>query len=375
MNPKKTNFSASEYSAQQELARIRETFSFRFGLLVTESFFRKPWLIPLFPFRMIGLFLNKSAPKRLEYKNSDGPETCILFSTSEEGLASVERALHRSAQLEKIGIQVIHVSSSRHASHILQSKTHYMLPDPKNKSVVQSTSEWNETCLNFLHHIVMSNNVTTLEFDGPYPYRGVLNLLKIHPHIKSIWKRLATRIPSKKEHIELFDEMDVRGIEFSDFSKPEKPILFHAEEPRSIFVGIGYDHREGIGKGRNSIIRQLKQNANHHVILYGHVEISNSMLSPLPISRWDSTGNKLSRENIQFAIVPPNPTLLEQLALRGIPTIIVCDETVPVEVILKLRSRSMTEPLSILQNPDAEEIKVSMQPFLQERLNPPGLLH
>ena len=99
--------------------------------------------------------------------------------------------------------------------------------------------------------------------------------------------------------------------------------------------------------------------ANHHVILYGHVEISNSMLSPLPISRWDSTGNKLSRENIQFAIVPPNPTLLEQLALRGIPTIIVCDETVPVEVILKLRSRSMTEPLSILQNPDAEEIKVS----------------
>ena len=324
---------------------------------------------------MIGLLFYKTAQKKLEYKNSDGPETCILFSTSEEGLASVERALHRSAQLEREGIHVIHVSSSKHASHILQSKVHYLLPDPKNKSIVQSTSEWNETCLNFLHHIVMSNNVTTLEFDGPYPYRGLLNLLKIHPHIKSIWKRLATKIPSDKSHVGLFDELDVINIEFSDFSKPEKPILFHSEEPKSIFVGIGYDHREGVGKGRNSIIRQLKKNANHHVILYRHVEISNSMLSPLPVSRWESTGNRLLQENIQFAIVPPNPTLLRQLALRGIPTIIVCDEGVPAEIISELRSKTMTKPLSILQNPDADDIKVSMQPFLQERLNPPRLLH
>ena len=95
-----SNFSATEYSAQRELSRIRNTFSFRFGLLVTESFVRKPWLIPLFPFRFIGLFFSKSEPLQIEYKNKRGPETFIMFSTSEEGPSSAVRALKRSAELE-----------------------------------------------------------------------------------------------------------------------------------------------------------------------------------------------------------------------------------------------------------------------------------
>ena len=73
MKKGRSNFSATEYSAQRELARIRNTFSFRFGLLVTESFVRKPWLIPLFPFRVIGLFFSKPGPQQIEYKNNERP--------------------------------------------------------------------------------------------------------------------------------------------------------------------------------------------------------------------------------------------------------------------------------------------------------------
>jgi len=375
MKKDRSNFSATEYSAQRELARIRNTFSFRFGLLVTESFVRKPWLIPLFPFRVIGLFFSKPGPQQIEYKNKSGPETFILFSTSEEGPSSAVRALKRTAYLGKKGIKVVHINSSRQGGRILEEQPLFTLPDPKNRAAVKSTAEWNETCLNFLHHIVMSNNVTTVEFDGPYPYRGVLNLMKIHPHLKAVWRRLETNIPTNKSHIEHFDALDVIELEFSDFSKPKRPIMFGNEEPKSIFMGLGYDHREGNAKGRNYVLQQLKQKGNHHVIMFDHLQISNKALSPLPVTRWDSSISKLFSENIQFAIVPPNPMLLEPLSMRGIPTVIICDDSVPTETLTKLRKQSLTQPISVLMNPDAEEIRVGLAPFLEERIKPPNFIH
>lgn len=375
MKKDRSNFSATEYSAQRELARIRNTFSFRFGLLVTESFVRKPWLLLFFPFRFIGLFFFKSEPQLIEYTNQNGPETYILFSTSEEGPSSAIRALKRSAELEEEGFRVVHISSSRQGGQILEERTLFTLPDPKNKTAVKSTAEWNDTCLNFLHHIVMSNNVTTLEFDGPYPYRGVLNLMKIHPHVKTIWRRLETKIPTNQSHVNFFDELDVIELEFSDFSKPKKPIMFGNEEAKSIFMGLGYDHREGNSKGRNYVLQQLKQKGNHHVIIFDHLQISNKALTPLPVTRWSSSINKLFSENIQFAIVPPDPMLLEPLSLRGIPAVIVCDDSVPPVTLTKLRTQSLTQPFSVLMNPDAEEIKVGLAPFLEERIRPSNFIH
>ena len=136
MKKDRSNFSATEYSAQRELARIRNTFSFRFGLLVTESFVRKPWLILFFPFRFIGLFFFKSEPQQIEYKNKNGPETFILFSTSEEGPSSAVRALKRTASLRKKGIKVIHINSSRQGGRILEEQARFTLPDPKNVSLI-----------------------------------------------------------------------------------------------------------------------------------------------------------------------------------------------------------------------------------------------
>ena len=375
MKKDRSNFSATEYSAQRELARIRNTFSFRFGLLVTESFVRKPWMIPLFPFRFIGLFLSKPEPQQIEYKNKDGPETYILFSTSEEGLASVERSHQRAKKLESKGINVVHITSSNLGAQILQDQRLFTLPDPKNKSAVKSTSEWNEVCLNFLHHVVMSNNVTTLEFDGPYPYRGVLNMMKIHPHINTVWKRLATKIPTNSSQKNLFDRVEIADIKFNDFSKPKSPIVFADEEPKSIFFGLGYDHREGVSRGRNFVTQQLKRNSNHQIIMYDHVKMSSKTFSPLPVTRWKSTSGNLQSENIQFAVVPPNPTLLEPLSLRGIPTMIICDESVPNDTLVKLRVLAQTQPISVLSNPDAEEVRVGLLPFFEDRMKTSQFIH
>ena len=371
----KSKFSASEYSAQQELSRIRNTFSFRFGLLVTESFVRKPWLILLFPFRLISLFFNKPKVSLIDYPNLSGKESYILFSTSEEGISSVERALVRGAYLESQGYKVIQVCSSRQGSVILENFNLYALTDPKNKSAVKSATEWNETCLNFLHQIVMSNNVKVLEFDGPYPYRGLLNLMKIHPHVKMVWRRLSTKPPTVLEHIDAFDRIEFKEIELKDFSKPEKPVVFGSDEPKSILMGLGYDQREGAAKGTNVVLQRLKQNSRHQVIVYEHLHISKKALHPLPMVKWGSSTSKILSENIQFAIVPPDPFLLDALSTRGIPTLIICQKHVSTDILASLRTSAFTQPISVLRNPDNEEIKVALEPYIQEILNPPSFLH
>ena len=91
------------------------------------------------------------------------------------------------------------------------------------------------------------------------------------------------------------------------------------KNPNRFSWALGYDHREGNAKGKNYVLQQLKKKGNHHVIMFDHLHISNKALSPLPVTRWGSSISKLFSENIQFAIVPPNPMLLEPLSMRGIP--------------------------------------------------------
>ena len=51
--------SIREEKARMELHRVRNTFSFRLGLLLTESFIRKPWLLPLLHHRQVCYFVRK----------------------------------------------------------------------------------------------------------------------------------------------------------------------------------------------------------------------------------------------------------------------------------------------------------------------------
>ena len=50
----------------EELTRIRSTYSFQLGLLITESFVRKPWKILLFPFSFLALNMRFVRSRRQE---------------------------------------------------------------------------------------------------------------------------------------------------------------------------------------------------------------------------------------------------------------------------------------------------------------------
>ena len=86
-----------ERQLSDELDRIRKTYSFNLGLLLTESFVRKPWKLLILPFSFLKLnidFLrNRNVMKKEleERRFAVNPDCILLFSTTEEGLASLER--------------------------------------------------------------------------------------------------------------------------------------------------------------------------------------------------------------------------------------------------------------------------------------------
>ena len=64
MSTKSDGMTLKERQLSNELARIRSTYSFNLGLLLTEAFVRKPWKLPLLPFLFIQLNINFLKNKR-----------------------------------------------------------------------------------------------------------------------------------------------------------------------------------------------------------------------------------------------------------------------------------------------------------------------
>ena len=81
----------------EELNRIRSTYSFNLGLLLTEALFRKPWKILLLPFTFMALNLKYLRERKIrtfdEIKSSLklNKDCLLLVCTNEEGVASAER--------------------------------------------------------------------------------------------------------------------------------------------------------------------------------------------------------------------------------------------------------------------------------------------
>ncbi|MEC8340792.1 MAG: hypothetical protein VXZ80_04020, partial [Candidatus Thermoplasmatota archaeon] len=86
-------------------------------------------------------------------------------------------------------------------------KTAIVFPmnDPKKQSK-ELRSQWNAQCENLVSNILDTHRPSQVVFDGPYPYRGILNVMKYYAFTEWIWLR-----PSGIEN----ETMMVRGKPFN----------------------------------------------------------------------------------------------------------------------------------------------------------------
>ena len=138
-----------ERQLSDELQRIRSTYSFQLGLMLTETFVRKPWRILLFPFLFVALNLRFLRQRNQNTTGTDGEHqsstdrNCVLlFPTSEEGIASLERCgLIAKEWVVEHQRKVVVISSHPEAKRYLPADAIvYPIKDPKKEKQHQNST-------------------------------------------------------------------------------------------------------------------------------------------------------------------------------------------------------------------------------------------
>ena len=369
--PNYSDSTVQEQILQNELQRIRATYSFRLGLLLTNSFARKPWLLPLLPFAFIKMnidFLRDSkkmtgSPIGQEYKLD---KNCILlFSTSEEGMAVVERTKSIASEWIEAGKKAIIISTNDlMATNLPTGALFYPLSDPKNISKKERTV-WNQKCANMLANIINLHEPISILFDGPFPYRGLINTIKIKSNVIWIW----LRIEEFKEYFtsEKIDHFDLTYFSSEEqlFSKEKEIIERSSIYSNKVFLAIDYNGKVKDWNKYSFLINKLNKEKIETVVpSQSTIDVSQLYKN----ETWTSVSPSSKISTLYAAIVRYDSFLVSKLMAQGIPTICILDkETNP--IIDSFKIKSITYPLIIIENGNDGEAELAITTVMNRESN------
>lgn len=353
----------------EELSRIRSTYSFQLGLLLTESFVRKPWKILLFPFSFVALNLRfLRSRKQTRQNNSEIIQrldtTCIFFiSTSEEGIASAERTAELAHHFTSSGKKVVVMSTLDGISDMLPKATIvFPMNDPK-KEQKEHRSQWNSQCENLVGTILDTHRPHQVVFDGPYPYRGILNVMKYYALTEWIWLR-----PSGIEH----DAMLVRGRPFNRIAtmkldeierSADRVKKITSTDGPSVLFAPNYENRAPVNKKILNLFQSGISDTNWNVVRPAHQETGENT----PFSKTVLMNRVLDEhelEKLDAAIVSPNIELVTKLMSFGIPSLCLYNESQDVSELRRLHARFPNLPLLFAQQSDNAQLELSLKTLI-----------
>ncbi len=353
----------------EELARIRSTYSFQLGLLITESLIRKPWKFPLFPFSFVALNLRFLRSRRQTKQNDSEvaqglDRNCIfLISTSEEGIASAERSAELAHHLSSDGKKIVVMSTLERISDILP-KTAIVFPinDPK-KERKEKRSQWNAQCENLVSTILDAHRPHQVIFDGPYPYRGILNVMKYYAFTEWIWLR-----PSGVDN----ETMMVRGKPF------DRIVTFRLDEIErsaerggrsvpanvpSILFAPNYENRTPLNKKILSLFETSVTGTKWSVVRPAHQEHGGrTMFTEAALMSRVLDENEIKK--LDAAIVSPNIELVTKLVSLGVPSLCLYNESEEISNLRRMHAQFPNLPLLFAQQNDIAQLKLSLHTLI-----------
>tara|TARA_Y100000766_G_scaffold285313_1_gene307855 strand:- start:5365 stop:6558 length:1194 start_codon:yes stop_codon:yes gene_type:complete len=368
--------SLEEAKLRNELLRIRNTYSFRLGLLITEAFFRKPWLILVFPYLFMKMnidFLrnrkNFSASSNHETLGTYNSECILLFVASEGGRAACERAKEMANEwLSEYRNHLVIVSSNTGLVGFNQPNLSlYMIPDPKSKENI-SRSQWNKSCENTMFRAIYTHLPRLFIFDGPYPYRGVLNAIDSAPDMESVWiqsERTSDEVVTKAAPY--FTKMKkMNYLEDNQLSANKNKRTYHSLTNK-ILLATGYGSHEGSQKIPRHVLNSLSNYENIHLI-----GVKNSAI-PDQSSRytelWDEIIENPNMNKLQAAVVSDNVELITKLHSLMIPTLCILHKNTTKEVNKLIKSLASSGTLFVSEWNEKEEIELYIQALLNREWN------
>jgi hypothetical protein len=352
---------------QLELDRIRSTYSFRLGLVLTESIIRKPWMILFLPLTFLKMnfeYFRDMKNSKLSEKDSAtraGSNCLMLITASEEGVSASERTISiAKSWLKQKGHKVVVVSTNENlTSMTIQGVSHYQIPDPKTHRDI-STSEWNDTCANVVRGAIETHIPYAVVFDGTFPYRGILNALTISPHQKKIWLRPNIIDDEVVERVKGIFDVIIAQDEMSDCMKADQPIIIDNSKSRTpsekILVATGYGRHQLRDKINKFVNKRLVNEVNHTFIFP-----KNGNIGGIPngnVEFWDKLVDHSEFPDLKAAIISDDINLASTCCNAGVPTICLIESSTPPNVKEKLNRIADSGNLLIAESTDSSEINL-----------------
>lgn len=353
-----------ERQLTDEMERIRSTYSFNLGLLITEAFFRKPWKLPLLPFSFLKLnfdFLrNKQSLKKelTEHSLNLDANCLLLFCTSEEGLASLERCAVLAQQwLSEEKRKVVFISPLKEANQFAPKEALiYPITNPKQLKKEQR-GEWNAQCEQLLANVLDTHLPANVLFDGPYPYRGVLNCIPLLEQTKWHWIRpdgiKDAAIAARSGNFTNIVEFGFGARNTVRLIKPS-PSKMRTEVQQIVLDGRNYGQREGAKPNKLDLRGLIKKE-----------------VSVLSLDEWyEERGGVLkSRESGQLlaAILPPNLEAIAVMMERNVPTLCIYNDETSKTTLKALKQGAQRHPIMFSHESDSAQLKISIGTLMQEQ--------
>jgi len=357
---------------QNELIRIRSTYSFRLGLLLTESIVRKPWLLPLLPFTFIKMNIDFLKDRKRLNNSTTNVEyevdrNCLLlFPTSEEGLAVVERVKSIATEWINCGRKAVIISTNElMEENIPAGAIFYSLSDPKNIPKEERTA-WNAKCANIISNVIELHRPISVIFDGPYPYRGLINTINIKPNVVWTWLRVEdSEEYSMKEELGYFD-LTYFGSANKIFINKSERVEVNTNHSNKVLLALDYDKKKVKNWNKySSLINKLNKEKVEFVIP-AHSTLDTSLLVNCETWPTISTSSRLS--TLYAAIVGCDSFLVSKLMSNGIPTICIADEKDNF-IEDKLKFESVNYPLIVLDSKKESELDLALSTILTNQSN------
>ena len=184
------SLSRKEESLRVELLRIRKTASFRFGNHFVRAI-ERPWRIFLLPFTIPALLIDIYKSTRKPHSQITYPvRNCIVaFSSSSNRGLHFDRINALLSEFNDPAIQLIHISIDESGVFKeLDTVKYYFFPGRTNIPHMNPRI-WNQQCEAILNAVLDNYAPSTFIFDGDYPFRGMLNSIKIRNELNRYWIR------------------------------------------------------------------------------------------------------------------------------------------------------------------------------------------
>ena len=192
-----------EDAYRRENRRLRNSFSFRIGIIISQSI-RKPWMLIMLPFSLVNLvwsIVNERLGRRnVPYPDSGGDvvsttqasSNCVvLFPTNGVGFGHFTRmyALAKQLRYKSPSTEIIFFTTMPTLQILYNDgfPSYHIAGRKKHRDM--SSADWNVLVEEHLSLVFNQHRPSLFVYDGAYPYRGMLNGIRSRNSIKKVWLR------------------------------------------------------------------------------------------------------------------------------------------------------------------------------------------